>query len=474
MKISELFKGIKIHNFLEDHEIQGITYNSKKVQKGFVFIAIKGRRFDGHDFIKEAEENGAVFFVAEKKIDTQKPYIIVENSRDFMGKIARKFYADKIHDLKIIGITGTNGKTTTAYFTQKLLQNAGIPCANLGTVVYDTIKRKIKAQRTTPESVDIFKMLKEARDSGARAVAMEVSSAGLKEKRVDYIDFYAGVFTNFSREHLEYHKDMEDYFNSKKKLFTKLQPKWGIFNADCEYSFKILNEYRGNSLTYGLEKGELKGTILRDSIRELVIRVEGKMEGVYTLPIGLKYNAYNFLAALSVAYTLGVPQNRIRTENLTAPPGRMEYVKNSKDLLVFVDYAHTKEAIYNLLTSVKPYVKGRLIIVFGAGGDRDRGKRPLMGQTATKIADISIITSDNPRTEDPEKIIQDILKGVDKKSTYLVEKDRKKAIEMAIKMLRKDDVLIIAGKGHETYQEIDGVFYPFDDREIAKEILEAL
>ncbi len=474
MRISELFKGLHIENFKEDDEVKGIAYDSREVREGYIFVAIKGRVFDGHNFIKEAEKRGAVGFVTEKKVDTEKPYVVVADSRKLMGKISKRFYGPKIKDLKIIGITGTNGKTTTAFFTQKILQNAGIPAANFGTVVYDTLKEKKTAKRTTPESVDIFRMLLEAKEAGAKAVVMEVSSAGLKEKRVDEIDFFAGVFTNFSREHLEYHRDLEDYFNAKKKLFTVLKPEWGIFNADCEHSFKILNEFKGKTLTYGIKKGDIKGKILEDSLKKLLIKVDGKMEGLYTLPVGLTYNAYNFLAALSIAYTLNIKPEDIITDNLTPPPGRMEYVENKKGLMVFVDYAHTKEAISKLLEATRPYVKGKLIIVFGAGGDRDPGKRPLMGKAATSLADISIITSDNPRTEDPLKIISDILKGVKKGSTYYVEPDRKKAIEKGISMMRKEDVLIIAGKGHETYQEINGVFYPFDDKIVAKEILEGL
>ena len=474
MKISELFKGLEIENLKEDVEVKGIACDSREVKNGFIFVAIKGRVFDGHRFIKEAERKGAVGFVAERQINTQKPYVIVKNSREFMGKIAKRFYGHRIKDLKIIGITGTNGKTTTAFFAQKILQNAGIRAANIGTVLYDTIKEQKPANRTTPESAFLFRLLSESKEAGAKVAVMEISSAGLKEKRVDEIEFFAGVFTNFSREHLEYHIDLNDYFNSKKKLFTKLRPKWGIFNADSPYSYKILKEYNGKTVTYGINNGEIKGEILEDSLRKLVIRVRGKMERTYTLPVGLKFNAYNFLAALSIAYVLGLNPDEIITHNLTTPPGRMEFVENKKGLSVFVDYAHTKEAIFKLLSYIRPYVKGRLIIVFGAGGDRDPGKRPLMGEAATTLADISIITSDNPRSEDPMKIIRDILKGIKNGSIYYIEPDREKAIEMGISMMRKDDVLIIAGKGHETYQEINGVFYPFDDRKVAKEILEGL
>ncbi len=474
MKISELFYPKAIKNLKEDAAVKGITSDSRKVKPGYIFVAIRGKTFDGHEFIREAEENGAIGFVVEREVKTGKPYVIVENAREYMAIISKKFYKPFIKDLKIIGITGTNGKTTTAYFTQQILNNAKIKTANFGTVVYDTLNKKYPALRTTPESADIYEFLKESRENGANAVVMEVSSAGLKEKRVDTLDFYAAVFTNFSREHLEYHPTMEDYFNSKKKLFTKLNPKYGIFNIDCEASLKILGDYKGTSITFGLEKGDLRGYILKDSLRELVIRVEGKMEGIYNIPVGLRFNAYNFLAALSVAHVMGLSPDEIYTENLKTPPGRMEHVKNSKGLLIFVDYAHTKEAIEKLLVSVKPYVKGRLIIVFGAGGDRDPGKRPLMGRAATRYADISIITSDNPRSEDPEKIIQDILKGITGDNRYIVEPDRKKAIKMAISLMEKEDVLIIAGKGHETYQEIKGKKYPFDDRKIAKEIVEAL
>ncbi len=473
MRISELFYPLHIINLKKDLNVNGITSNSNKVKPGYVFVAIKGKRFDGHIFIKEAERKGAIGFITQHRIQTEKPYVIVENPREYMGYIAKKLYWPKIKDLKIIGITGTNGKTTTAFFTQKLLQGAGINTANFGTVVYDTIKYKYPATRTTPESTDIYDFLKESKENGAKAVVMEVSSAGLKEKRVDTIEFYAGVFTNFSREHLEYHKDMEDYFNAKKKLFTELTPKYGIFNADCMYSFKIISDYKGRTLTYGLKKGDIRGSILKNSISDMVIKVEGKMEGTYTLPFGLEFNAYNFLAALSCAYTMGISPDSIHTEHLMPPPGRMEPVKNTKGLSIFVDYAHTKEAIEKLLKEVKPYVKGRLIIVFGAGGDRDPEKRPLMGKAATKYADISIITSDNPRSEDPEKIISDILKGVENKN-YLVEPDRRKAIEKGILLLKKDDVLIIAGKGHEPFQEINEKKYPFDDRKIAKEIVEGI
>lgn len=473
MKISELFYPNRLINLKKDCTVKGITSNSKKVKPGYVFVAIKGKRFDGHEFIKEAEQKGAIAFVTEYMVNTKKPYIVVKNAREYMGIIAKKLYQPFIQGLKIIGITGTNGKTTTAFFAQQILNEAGIPTANFGTIMYDTLKKKYPASRTTPESADIYDFLKESKENGAKVVVMEVSSAGLKEKRVDTIDFYAGVFTNFSREHLEYHLNLTDYFNSKKKLFTQLTPKYGIFNFECKESFKILKEYKGLSLTFGLSGGDLQGTIIKESLSEIVIKIKGRMEGEFFIPIGLKYNAYNFLAALSIASVLGVQTKDIHTERLKPPPGRMEPVPNSKGLLIFVDYAHTQEALRKLLQYVKPYTRGRLIVVFGAGGDRDPGKRPLMGEAMTKYADLSIITSDNPRSEDPEKIINDILQGVVNEN-YIVEPDRKKAIERAISLMKKDDVLIIAGKGHETYQEIGGKRYPFDDRKVAKEIVEAL
>ncbi len=473
MKLRELAAGLDIYG-KGDPCITELAYDSRMVKKGALFFAVKGRKFDGHTYIKDAVKNGAVALVVEKIDDSiDIPMVRVNNTRKAMEELSAKFYKNPSQKLKVIGVTGTNGKTTVTFITRDLLNCAGFKTGLAGTIIYDYIKSVVKAERTTPESIDIQKILSEVYKNGGKCAVIEASSAGLKEGRLNNVTFWAGVFTNFTREHMEYHKTMDDYFNSKKLLFTKFSPSFGIFNNDDNTSSKLMEAFAGEKITYSVfQKSDIKGNVVSFDINGSVIEVN---EQRFHIPyIGL-YNVYNFLASLAVFKAMGISFSLVNTKCLSEIPGRMERVicskKNGHGFNVFVDFAHTPFAMKSVLTAIKPITTGRLIAVFGAGGDRDKGKRPLMGEAVSSIADMVFVTSDNPRSESPLSIIQDILKGVKGNENVQIQPDRRIAIEQAIKSAREGDVVMILGKGHETYQEINGIFYPFDDRQVAKEFL---
>lgn len=462
--MERLFKGVdyKILKSAEKDIYSGnLEYDSRKIKQGDIFIALKGALVDGHKFIDKAIENGASAIIISEKLTELKDgigYFLVEDLRGKLGKIASNFYKNPEKELKIIGVTGTNGKTTTTYLIEQILGESKV--ARIGTVEYKIGDEIIEAPNTTPESLDIIKMCKKSVDKGLKYLVMEVSSHGLTSGRVDMLEFDVAVFTNLTPEHLDYHKDMEDYFNAKKILFKKLKDsKNGVINIDDEYGRRIYKEFGG--MTYSLkEKADLD--------LELIKEINPSLLG--------KFNMYNLLAAIGVGKILNINLDTIkeRAREIKGAPGRFEPVLVGQEFKVVVDYAHTGDALENILQGVTDLkTNGKIITVFGCGGDRDRIKRPVMAEVSERYSDLVIVTSDNPRTEDPNKIIDDIVKGF-KNKNYIVEIDRKEAIKKAVLKAEKDDIILIAGKGHETYQILGTTKIHFDDREIAIEAIKEL
>ncbi|HCO39024.1 MAG: UDP-N-acetylmuramoyl-L-alanyl-D-glutamate--2,6-diaminopimelate ligase [Aquificota bacterium] len=461
MRLEELLKGCK-----------GISANSKEVYPGYLFVAIRGTQSDGHSFVKEALERGAIGVLVEKDVGVEDPRIIrVENTKKALGELSSLFYGEPSKALKVIGITGTNGKTTSTHIVESILNTAGIKTGLIGTIYYRLGEKIYEYEgRTTPDPIKWHSTLMEMKKEGAKAVVCEVSSHALDQKRVWGTVFHTVAFTNLSQDHLDYHQTMENYFLAKAMLFTEYEYQHAIINADDPWGGRLVSMAK-NVKTYGKE-GDLKildfSTGLEGS--RLKVEYEGKE---YTFYSNLRggFQAYN----LSLGILLGflwdlspeVIQEGIKEVHV---PGRFETYKG-KGFMVVVDYAHTPDALEKVLRTAKALTKNRLIVVFGAGGNRDRTKRPLMGKVAEMLADLVILTSDNPRFEEPMTIIEDILAGIEDKSKVLVEEDRRKAIELAIGLAREGDVVVVAGKGHEDYQEIKGVKYPFKDSQVVKEAL---
>lgn len=461
--MEKLFKGLEykiLKSGTKDIYSGDLEYDSRKIKSGDIFVALKGALVDGHRYIDKALENGAAAVIVSESVDLKGDvsYFLVEDLRNKLGVIASNFYESPEKKLKIVGVTGTNGKTTTTYLIEQILGEEFV--ARIGTVEYKIGDEIIEAPNTTPESLDIIKMSKKAVDKGLRYLVMEVSSHGLTSGRVDMLKFDVAVFTNLTPEHLDYHKDMDDYFEAKKILFDKLKDKGnGVINIDDSYGRKIYNEFGG--ISYSLN-GE--ADLDNKTIKEMKPTLLGK------------FNMYNVLAAIGVGKLLGIDSNLIkeRVGNIKGAPGRFEAVSVGQDFRVVVDYAHTGDALENILQGVVDLgEEGKIITVFGCGGDRDKTKRPVMAEVAERYSQLVIVTSDNPRTEKPEDIIEDIIKGF-KNKNYIIEIDRKEAIKKAVLKAEKDDIILIAGKGHETYQILGTTKIHFDDREIAVEAIKEL
>lgn len=476
MEIKRILNGINyeiLHEIKSDISAANMEYDSRKINKGDIFIALAGHTVDGHDFIEKAVEKGAeTIFVSRKDIKFFEGvnYYYIENLSENMGKIASNFYGYPQNNLKIIGVTGTNGKTTTTYILESLLGED--KTARLGTVEYKVGDEVIPAPNTTPMSLDIVKMCKKAVDKNLKYLVMEVSSHGLDLGRVNMLKFDAAIFTNLTQDHLDFHKTMENYFNAKKKIFSLLKDtRNSVINIDDEYGKRYM-EYT-NGISYGLEKGDITGKI--ENISRHGQKVELKIfNSRYEIELKLlgKFNLYNLLGAIGAVKCFGMEDEEIieKIKNIHGAPGRFEPVKIDADFTVIVDYAHTGDALENILKSVNELKTGRVISVFGCGGDRDKGKRPIMAEIAEKYSDLTVATSDNPRTEDPEEILRDVVKGF-KKENHIIEADRKKAVAIAVQNAEKDDIIVIAGKGHETYQIIGREKIHFDDREVVQEAL---
>ncbi len=489
MKLNEILvglEGLKVRGDL-DLNIKEIESNSKEIKKGFLFVAIKGFDTDGHQYIEDAIKKGAIAVMVEEgcnlkalAIPEEITIVMVKNTREALAICSANFYGNPSRKFKLIGVTGTKGKTTTTFMIKEILEKAGKKVGLIGTIATYRNGKKVKDnERTTPESLALQREFAKMVEAGVEVVVMEVSSQSLKLHRVDSCEFDMVLFTNFSEDHIspKEHPDMEDYFNSKLKLFEMC--KTGITNADDLYGAKIPKRFpEHNITTYGIDNFAnllAKDITITNSYVDFKVKITDRNERVKTSIPG-RFSVYNSLAAICVAQKFGISSETIKEALLEVRvPGRSELVTNKKEIPIMIDYAHSPESLQNILQAVKSYTRGRVISVFGCGGDRDTGKRPIMGEISGKIADFTFITSDNPRTEKPEEIVNQIEEGMKKtKGKYKVVIDRTEAIKEAIQMATKRDIIILAGKGHEPYQEINGEKYPYDERVIVNEIIEEL
>ena len=464
--------------------IDMIESDSRKIKPNGMFVAIKGFDVDGSLYIKQAVDNGATAIVIEegtklKKSDVNEDtsIIMVPDTRLALAKIACNFYGNPSRKFKLIGITGTKGKTTTTFMLKSILEKHGNKVGLIGTVAnYIGNKNLGESSRTTPESIELQKLFSQMVEEKVDTVVMEVSSQSLKLHRVDGCEFDYAVFTNFSEDHIspKEHPDMEDYFNSKLLLIK--QAKTSFINNDDFHVAKVKKILPECDIrTYGIDNEAnfiAKDITVTNSSVDFKVKIGGKNERVKTGIPG-RFSVYNSLAAIAIAENLGANAEEIKEALLEVRvPGRSELVDNKKGLTIMIDYAHSPESLQSILNAVKSYTRGRVISVFGCGGDRDPGKRPIMGEISGKIADFTIITSDNPRTEKPENIVKQIEEGIIKtKGKYVAIVDRTEAIKHAIEIANKNDIIVLAGKGHETYQEINGEKYPYDERKIIKKII---
>ncbi len=465
--------------------ITGIAYDSRKVMPGNLFVAMPGQRADGHDFIPEALAKGAAGVVAEKAeaIPAGVPGLLVKDARAVLGLLAAGWYEQPSHHMRVIGVTGTNGKTTTTHLIEGILRTAGHRVGLIGTIGNRVVGQTIPTTHTTPESLDLQELLAKMRGAGAGYVVMEASSHALELHRLTGCEFDVGVFTNLTQDHLDFHLTMDRYFAAKAKLFQKLSggqktgPKYGLVNGDDSYSQPLMAACTVPCQTFGIE-GDFTYSAREVHIKPTGVSFTvqwGKGEQLrLDLRLAGRFNVYNSLAAFGVAMQEGMdPAVAARAlMDVGGVPGRFEMVDCGQPFGVVVDYAHTPDGLHNVLTTAREITPGRVITVFGCGGDRDRAKRPLMGEVAARLSDICVITSDNPRNEDPLAIIGDIEPGVIRgQGNYRVEVDRCQAIALAIGIAGPGDLVLIAGKGHEDYQIIKDRVLPFDDRQVVRSIL---
>lgn len=461
--------------------VTDVVADSRQVKPGSVFIAIRGLESDGHDYIADAAGKGAVAVVCEAEVNFPGVHCIqVRDSRSVQAILAARFFGNPAAELDMFGITGTNGKTTSSTILQSVLNHCGIETGLLGTITYRWGQKEKSAVRTTPDAIEIHRLLREMANDGVRAVSMEVSSHALELERVQGILFKAAVYTNLSRDHLDFHHTIEDYAHAKAKLFRQIDGGPAVFNRDDPAWQQMANNTTGRIVTFGRESesgfssNDYRIRDIQESTQGTAFTLLSKsLEHRFFTPLWGLFNVSNTAGVAVVALELGFDPEKIAAgiRAVTRIPGRMDGLASTRGCRVVIDYAHTPDALENVLQSVRAFTPGKMISVFGCGGDRDRGKRPEMGRIGEQLSDVVVITSDNPRTEDPEIIIQDIVKGLRKSQNALVITDRKAAIRKALEMASPKDTVVIAGKGHETYQEINHVRYPFDDREVAESIL---
>ena len=475
--------GLKAKGSL-DVDVKGIDSNSKNINKDYMFIAIKGFNEDGHKYVNDAIKAGAIVIVIEEGCDLKSiklpkdvTLIMTKDTREALAICSCNFYDNPSRRFKLIGVTGTKGKTTTTFMIKELLEKTGYKTGLIGTIAtYINGKMIAESSRTTPESLELQKTFAQMVEEGVEYVVMEVSSQSLKLHRVDGCKFDLVIFTNFSEDHIseKEHTDMQDYFESKLKLFKMCDN--GIINVDDLHVSKIPKMFpNSNIMTYGIDNYcdvLAKDITITNSYVDFRVKISDKNERV-KVSIPGRFSVYNSLAAICVAKKLEITSDKvIEILKEIRAPGRSEMVDNKKEIPIMIDYAHSPESLQNILSAVKSYTRGKVISVFGCGGDRDKGKRPVMGEISGRIADFTFITTDNPRTENPEQIIKDIEDGIKKsKGNYKIVVDRTEAIKEAIKMANKIDIIVLAGKGHETYQEINGEKIPYDERKIIKEII---
>jgi len=477
MLLSDLIKSLEKEYVIGDTNINinKIAYDSRKVSENDIFVCIRGFKTDGHNYIQQAIERGAVAVVVEKDVENLGvPVVKVADSREALAFMAAKFFGYPSNQFKLIGVTGTNGKTTTTYLIKSVLEHKGYKVGLIGTnqnMIGDMV---IPTERTTPESLELQQLFFDMAKEKVDYVVMEVSSHSLELNRVAGCHYEVGIFTNITQDHLDFHITMENYLKAKAKLFNMC--KIGVINIDDFRSQYILDTCSCSTLCYGIDKKKdlyAENIQLSDKGVSFEVVANDKRE-IIELGIPGKFSVYNALASIGACLALGIDLEDIKAglKKEKGVPGRAQLVPTGRDFSVLIDYAHTPDGLQNILSTVRDFAKGRVITVFGCGGDRDRTKRPIMGRIAGQLSDFCVITSDNPRTEDPMKIIRDIEEGIkDTGSSYVVIENRYQAIKYAITNAEKDDIIVLAGKGHETYQEINGVRYHFDENEVVREIL---
>ncbi len=490
MKLKEILTGIndlKAKGNL-DIDVNKITSDSRSVESGDMFVAIKGFDVDGHKFVKSAIDNGAKVVLVNEDMAKDMLQYITENvtlitakdTREAIAICACNFYQNPSRKVKLIGVTGTKGKTTTTFMIKRILEKQGIKTGLIGTIASYSGEKKLEdSDRTTPDSLKLQQLFSTMYNDGCQAIVMEVSSQSLKLHRVDGCDFDIGIFTNFSEDHIseKEHPNMEDYFASKVMLFKMC--KVGFINVDDVNTIRVPSIVKTCEFkTYGIDNEcdlLAKDITITNSYVDFRVKINGKNERIKT-DIPGRFSVYNSLAAISVALKMGVSVDNIKEALKDVKvPGRSELVDNKLGLTIMIDYAHSPESLQSILQAVKSYTRGRVISVFGCGGDRDHAKRPQMGEISGRIASYTIITSDNPRTENKEEIVREIEEGIKKtKGKYECIVDRTEAIKKAISMCEKTDIIVLAGKGHETYQEINHVKYPYDERVIIKNIIDEI
>ncbi len=463
-------------------QVAGLAYDSRRVTPGRLFVAIRGLKTDGHRFIPEVLAKGAAGVVAENPdpLPGERRFrVLVPDTREALARLADAYFGFPSMDLLLVGITGTNGKTTTSYLVDALLQAMGHVTGVIGTIQYRIGSAGRPAGQTTPEALELQALLAEMRDAGVTACAMEVSSHALELRRVEGIRFRVGIFTNLTQDHLDFHGTMACYQAAKARLFAMLPPDgWALLNADDSAHHAMAAETRARVLTYGLDPtAQIRATRWDSTLKGVTMTVETPAGNLQiTSPLIGGHNVSNLLAATGVGIALGIPPKRIAEvlAEVYAVPGRFERVEAGQPFLVVVDYAHTPDALERVLKTARRLTPGRLGVVFGCGGDRDRGKRPRMGGIAARLADFTWVTSDNPRSEEPELIIREILAGVGSSESVAIFPNRGEAIRAALRWAQSGDTVLIAGKGHETGQIIGNTVHPFDDREVARSILKEI
>ncbi len=498
MTISTLLEGLRTRGRTGplDTEIRGVAYDSRHVREDYLFVAVKGFSVDGHDYIKDAINRGAAAIVSEKAaadlkdanqvaVQHDAAFIVVDDSREALARIAASFYGKPSGRLSLIGITGTNGKTTTSFITRNILDAGGKRAGLMGTICYITGDERTASSHTTPESLDLQRCLSEMVYNKMDYAVLEVSSHALALKRIEGCSFKTAAFTNFTQDHLDFHGTMDEYFRAKSRIFSYLAPEGiAVLNRDDPMIRPLEKTLDCSVVTCGLGEGAM---IRAENIRESGVRSQEsgtQSKGLRGISLDVKtpdgrfsvesqligrFNVYNILMSIGIAYSLGLSLEVIRrgVRNTRPVDGRFETIDEGQKFLCIVDYAHTDDALKKLIEAARPLTTGRLITVFGCGGDRDRAKRPLMGSVASELSDFVFVTSDNPRNEDPLEIINGIAKGI-RKNNYAVQPDREEAIKEAVSMAKEGDTLLVAGKGHEDYQEVRGERRHFSDREVLK------
>ncbi len=489
-KLSRLVSGLSATDIrgTVNRTIRKVVCDSREAEPDSLFVALRGEKFDGAAFIKNAIAQGATAFITQTPFDSldernlasrDVTALHVEDSRKALAAVSANFYRHPSNRLAVTGITGTNGKTTTSYILETLFKAEGISTGVIGTINYRYGEKIFPAPLTTPESLDLNRVLDEMARDEIENCFLEVSSQSLQQSRVHDMRFAVGIFTNLSRDHLDFHGDMEHYKNAKKKLFTENRVRHRIFNIDDAVGQEFFRELKADSFTTGIEKDadfKAENIVLTKSGCQFALKTPFGTEKIYSALLG-RHNVYNILSAVAGAMVQDVPLEKIpqALRQIQLIPGRFERIENSRGISVLVDYAHTDDALSNVISAAKTFTEGKLIVVFGCGGDRDKGKRKAMGRAVFNNADYSVITSDNPRSEDAEQIVGDILQGVPSSAKegddYAVVINRKEAIEHAIRRADKNDLVLIAGKGHEDYQIIGTRTIHFDDREVARAAL---